>query len=64
MNNSFEAATFKPAQTFEETINEIKYNNLKSIASTATNPSETKSFEETFYPLCINNRVEAVKFEP
>ena len=33
MKNSFEAANFEPEQTFENTINEIKANHLKSITS-------------------------------
>ena len=60
MNNIFEAAN----PTFENIINDIKDNHLKSIASTATNPSAIASFDENFDPLCINNNFEAAKFEP
>ena len=64
MNNSFEAATFEPEPTLENTINEIKDNHLKIIASAATNPSDITSSEETFDPFCINNSFESAKFEP
>ena len=64
MNNSFEAEKFEPDTTFENTINEIKENLLKIIASTATNPSAIISFDENSDPLFINNRFEASKFEP
>ena len=33
MNNGFETAKFEPEPTFENTINEIKYNHLKMITS-------------------------------
>ena len=64
MNNSFEAATFEPEPTLENTINEIRDNHLKIIASAATNPSDITSSEETFDPFCINNSFEAETFEP
>ena len=37
MNNSFEVAKSEPDLTFENTIDEIKYSNLKGIVSAATN---------------------------
>ena len=40
VNNIFEAAKFEPEQTFENTINKIKDNHLKRIASTAKNLSD------------------------
>ena len=64
MNNSFETEKFEPELTFEETINDIKDNHLKSISSAATNPSAIKFFEENFDPLCIKNIFEVEKFEP
>ena len=64
MNNSFEAEKFEPEPTFENTINEIKYDHLESIASAATNPSDITSFGDNYDPLCINNIFEAAKFEP
>ena len=64
INNSFESEKFEPEPTFENTINEIKDNNLKSIASDATNPSVIISFDDNFDPLCINNRFEEAKSEP
>ena len=64
MNISFEAEKFEPEPTFEKTINEIKDNHLKSIASFATNPSAITSFDENVYLVCINNSFEAEKFEP
>ena len=39
MNNRFEEAEFEPEPTFEKTINEIKNNHLKSIASDYMNLS-------------------------
>ena len=63
MNNSSEAAKFALDPTFENTINEIKDNHLKSIASVATNTSAIISFDKSFDPLCINNRFEPEKFE-
>ena len=59
MKNSFEAANFEPEQTFENTINEIKANHLKSIASAAMNQSSITSFDKNYDPLCINNIFEA-----
>ena len=61
MNNSFEAEKFEPDPKFENTINKIKDNHLKIIASAATDPSAITSFDNNFDPLCINNRFEAEK---
>ena len=44
--------------------NDIKYSHLKSIASTATNPSDITSFDKNFDPLCINNSFESEIFKP
>ena len=43
INDSFEAAKFEPEPTFEKTINEIKANHLKSIASVDMNVSSITS---------------------
>ena len=64
INNSFEAEQLEPDPTFENTINDIKYNYLKSVASADTNPSDITSFDENFDPLFINNSFEAAKFKP
>ena len=64
MSNSFEAAKFELDTKFEKTINETKDNNLKCIASAATNTSAITSFEYKFDPICINNIFKAEKFEP
>ena len=64
MNNSFEASKLEPDPTFENNINNIKDNHLKSIASAATNPSSITSFDNNYDPLCVNNSFEAAKFEP
>ena len=64
MNNSFEAVKIKPDPTFEKTINDIKDNNFKRIASASTNPSAIISSDNNFDPLCINNSFEEEKFEP
>ena len=64
MNNSFEAEKIEPEPTFEKTINEIKDNHLKSIASAATNSSAISSFDDNFDPLFMNNSFEVEKIEP
>ena len=46
MNNIFEEAKFEPEPTFENTINNIKDNHLKSITSTSFNLSAITSFDE------------------
>ena len=61
---SFEGAKSEPDLTFENTIDEIKYSNLKGIVSAATNKSGIASFDENFIPIYINNSFEAAKFEP
>ena len=45
MNCSVEVETFEPGTTFENTINEIKSNHLKIIASSAMNLSSFTSFD-------------------
>ena len=46
MNNRFEAAKFEPEPTFEKTINDIKNNHLKFIASATMNISSITSFDK------------------
>ena len=43
IKNSFEAETFEPELTFENTLNEIKYDHFKSIASSYMNLSSIAS---------------------
>ena len=64
MNKNFEAKKLEPDPKFKSTINDIKDNNLKSIASAAINPTAIKSFGTNFDPLFISNSFEAAKFEP
>ena len=45
MNSRIEIAKFESVPTFEKTINYIKYNNLKIIASTTMNPSAITLFD-------------------
>ena len=40
INRIFESEKFEPETTFEKTINEIKYNHLKSITSIDINVSD------------------------
>ena len=61
MNNSFEAEKFEIEPTFENTINDIKDNHLKSINSTAMNTSAITSFDNKTDPLSMNNSFEAAK---
>ena len=46
MNSTIEIAKFEPWPTFENTINEIKYNYLRIIASDALNLSAVTSFDK------------------
>ena len=48
MNNRFKATKFEPDPIFENTINEIKDNHLKSIASSDMNVSAITSFDGKF----------------
>ena len=56
MNSRIEVEKFDPKPTFENTINEIKYNHLKIIAFSAKNSSVITSFDENSNSLCINNK--------
>ena len=58
MNNIFETEKIEPEPAFKNTMNKTKENNLKSIASAATNTPYITSFGESFDPLCINNSFE------
>ena len=55
MNNSFEVSKFEPEPTFEKTIDDIKDNHLKSIASAATISLAITLFDNNFDPLCMKN---------
>ena len=61
LNNSFEAENFEPKPTFEKTINDIKNNHMKSMASSAMNLSAITSFDEKIDLLSTNNSFEAEK---
>ena len=54
MNRRIEVAKFEPGPTFEKTINEIKHNHLKIIASTSINISAITSFNDNIEQLIIN----------
>ena len=64
MNNRVEEAKFEHGPTFENTINDIKDNNLKIIASATMNLSPINLFDENFKQLCMNTSIEGAKFEP
>ena len=64
MNIRIEVAKFGPGPTFENTINNIKDNNLKIIATTAMNISTIISFDQNFKQLSMNSSIEVEKFEP
>ena len=59
-----EVATFEPEPTFQKTINEIKYNHLKTIACAVMNLSAITSLENKFKHLSMNIIIEVAKFEP
>ena len=62
-NNSFEAENFEQEPTFENTINQIKYNHLKSTTSAARNSLDITSFDKNSDSLFIQNSSEAEKIE-
>ena len=64
MKNRFEAEKIKPEPIFENTINDIKDNNMKIIASAATNPSAITSFKNKIDMLGMNNISEEGNFKP
>ena len=64
MNNSFEAEKSGPEPTFENTINDIKDNHLKTIASAAMNPSAINLIDGNIEHLSMNSIIEVSKFEP
>ena len=61
MNISIEVSTFKPGPTFEKTINEIKDNHLKIIASAAMNISAITLFDNNLEQLSMNIWIEVAK---
>ena len=64
MNNRFEVAKFEPEPKVEKAINEIRDDNMKSISSSAKNPSAITSFDKNFDSICIKNSFESAKLEP
>ena len=64
MNSIIEVEKFKPEPTFEKTINDIKYDCMKSIASSAMNLSAITLFDENIEKLVMNSRIEVEKIEP
>ena len=64
MNNRIKAAKFEPEPTFENTINDIKDNHLKIIASATINISAITLFEDNLKQLSMNSSIEVAKFEP
>ena len=48
MNSRIEVEKFEPGPTFENTINEIKENHLKIIASTTMDISAITLFDENY----------------
>ena len=64
MNSIIEVSKLEPEPTFEKTIDEIKNNHLKSIASAAINLSDITNFGDNFDPLSMNRRIEVKYFEP
>ena len=64
MNSRIEVAKFDPGPTFEKTIIDIKYNHIKSIASTDMSLSDITSFDDYFKQLIMKRRVEVAKIEP
>ena len=53
MNSRIEVEKLEPGPKYENTINEIKDNHLKGIASAAMNLSAITSFDETFYLISL-----------
>ena len=64
MNSRTEVEKFEPGTIFENTINEIRYNHLKSIASAAMSLSDITFFNHNFEQICMNSSIELEKFEP
>ena len=64
MNIRIEVEKYEPETRFENTINEIKDNHLKIIASTTMNISAIILFEDNFKQLSMNSSIELVKVEP
>ena len=64
MNIRTEAEKFELRPTFENTINEIKDNHLKSIAPAAMNLSAITLTDKNLEQLSMNRIIEAAKFKP
>ena len=63
MNSIIEVLKFEPGPTFENTINKIKDNHLKNIASTAMNLSAITFSDDNFKQLSTNSIIEVETFE-
>ena len=57
MNIIIEEAKLEPESTFENTINKVRDNHLKIIASAAMNISAITLFDENFDHIIMNNRI-------
>ena len=64
MKSRIELEKFEPGPIFEKTIDDIKDNHLKSIASTTINLSAITLFYMNLEQISINSRIEVTKFEP
>ena len=64
INSIIEVEKFEPEPTFENTINDIKDNHLKIIASAAMNVSYIPLFDENIEQLSVKGGIEVATFEP
>ena len=64
MNRIIEEAKLEPGPTFENTINEIKYNHLQTITSVVMNLSSITFFDKNFKQAIVNIRIEVTRFKP
>ena len=63
MNSSIEVEKSEPGTTFENTTNDIKDNNLKSITSAAMNLSAITFLNNNIEQISMNRRIEVARFE-
>ena len=63
-NSRIEVSKIEPDLTFEKTTNDIKYNYLKGIASSAMNISAISSFDNNFEQLIKKSIIVVENFEP
>ena len=64
MNRRNKVAKFESGTKFDRTINDIKYNHLKSITSATMNISAITFFDNNFKQLSMNSSIEVAKIEP